>query len=109
MNEAGQPHDPRWIMHRAVAAESSGERLLQRLEILERYLAGEAPIGVEATRRGFHHDVRFHLGAVHRLNWRAVEIDECRTDANDVGFLAAFAVSLVDGNVNARAAPVELD
>src|SRR5262245_23383604 len=58
MNEAGQPHHARWIMHRAVATEPSGERLLQRLEILERYLAGEAPIGVEATRRGFHYDVR---------------------------------------------------
>src|SRR5262249_61784605 len=66
MNEAGQPHHARWIMHRAVAAEPSGERLLQRLEILERYLAGEAPIGVEATRRGFHHDVGLQLGAVHR-------------------------------------------
>src|SRR5215831_2552993 len=96
-------------MHAGIAIEASGERLLQRLENLERHPAAETPVGLVAAERGFHRDLWFQLGVVHRLNRRAVEINKLCTDTLDVGRLATASVGLVDGEIDASAARVLLD
>ena len=52
MDEAGQAHDARQIMHHRISAEASGDTLLQRRKILTVHLKHETtdtPVGVPAA------------------------------------------------------------
>jgi hypothetical protein len=107
VDEARQPHDARQVVNRLVTVVVSYQTSLQRIELVERAV-GHQPVAVPLAGRRLDDDVRLDVERVFRRQRRAVEVDEQRADALHVARVAPLAVSLVDGDEYARAAPAEV-
>ena len=60
-----------------------------------------------SARTTFNDDMGWLRGVAYRRDWCAVQVDEQRIDARDVGFLPAGAVRLIDRDEDSCACGVE--